>query len=68
MFPIALDKPHAGWKAAADWAGRFVAKLHLQEEGIIAKDMLKELTWRMSLGHKGIKDNKTCYKFFKKEK
>jgi len=65
IIPIGLDKPHAGWQAAASWAGKFINKL--QNNSIVEKDISEVMKFRLSLGHKGLIDDKTCYKTFKLE-
>jgi len=62
IIPIGIDVPHAGWKSAANWVEKFIFKINKNKS--INSDMKKHIKYRFSLGHKGIIDNKTCYKYF----
>ena len=63
ILPIGLDKPHAGWKSSEQWTNKFLIDIN----DILPKDIQKVLKYRMGIGHVGITDNKTCYKYIGKE-
>tara|TARA_R100000315_G_C5190274_1_gene110906 strand:- start:357 stop:680 length:324 start_codon:yes stop_codon:yes gene_type:complete len=62
IIPIGMNRPHAGWRSAANWATKFIQKLSTKK--VIEKEMEHNLAYRMSLGHQGLEDNRVCFKYF----
>ena len=57
--PIGLDKPHPNWKASANWALNLLDKI----DPIMHGDEKKVLQYRLGIGHTGIEDDKSCFKY-----
>ena len=63
VIPIGFDKPHAGWKSSKEWSNKFLFDIGK----ILTTDIKKVLEYRLGLGHTGIKDDKTCLKYFEEK-
>ena len=59
VMPIGLDKPHGSWKASANWALNLLDKI----DPIMHGDEKKVLQYRLGIGHTGIEDDKSCFKY-----
>lgn len=59
VIPIGIDKPHAGWRSSATWAQNFLVNM----EPLVDKDIKKVLQYKLSIGHTGVEDDKTCFKY-----
>ena len=63
VLPISLKDPHASWKQSRDWVYNFLKNA----EPLLDKDIQQVLKYRVGIGHTGINDRQTCFKYLGEE-